>query len=211
MTGETPTEDLSDSEGSADVRPQRRSFLRELPLIIVGALVVAVLVKSFLIQVFYIPSASMLETLQLDDKVTVSKLAYRSSAPQRGDIVVFENEGIPSDSLVGVVVRNLKESFGQQDPSRHLIKRVVGLPGETIEIRDGVVIIDGEPIEEDYLNDSPHGRDFAGVVIPDGHYFVMGDNRNSSRDSRVFGPIDGDRIIGKAIAIVWPPTHWAGL
>ncbi len=186
-------------------------FLRELPFLIVGALLVAVLIKSFLLQVFYIPTGSMLETLQIDDKVTVDKLAYRVGEPSRGDVIVFESESAPTESLAGKVTRNLRESFGQSDPGRHLIKRVVALPGETIEIRDNTVLIDGNPISEPYLAASLELGDFGPVEVPPDFFFVMGDNRRSSRDSRVFGAIERSRIVGRAFAIVWPPDSWSGL
>ncbi len=186
-------------------------FLRELPFLIVGALLVAVLIKSFLLQVFYIPTGSMLETLQIDDKVTVNKLAYRVGEPSRGDVIVFESESAPTESLAGKVTRNLRESFGQSDPGRHLIKRVVALPGETIEIRDNTVLIDGNRISEPYLTATLELSDFGPVEVPPDFFFVMGDNRGSSRDSRVFGAIERSRIVGRAFAIVWPRDSWSGL
>lgn len=187
------------------------AFLKELPFLVVGALIVAVLVKSFLIQVFWIPSGSMKETLQVGDRVIVNKLAYRVGEPSRGDVVVFEPETLERESLVTKVSRNLLESVGLRTPQSDLIKRIIGLPGETIELRDNQVYIDGLPIDEPYLPPNMQNDDFGPQMIPAGHYFVMGDNRSSSRDSRVFGPIAGDRIVGRAFAVVWPPSRWSGL
>lgn len=187
------------------------AFFKELPFLIVGALVVAVLVKSFLIQVFYIPSGSMLETLQIDDRVIVNKLAYRIGDPARGHVVVFEPETFEEESLVTKVSRNLLESVGLRTPQSDLIKRVIGLPGETIEIRDNRVFIDNAPLNEPYLPPNIQMRDFGPEVVPAASYFVMGDNRGSSRDSRVFGAIAADRIVGRAFSVVWPPSNWGGL
>ena len=199
--GGTPTKEPSEAW----------SFLKELPFLIVGALIVAVLVKSFLIQVFWIPSGSMQETLQVGDRVIVNKLAYRIGDPGRGDVVVFEPETFEAESLVTKVSRNLLESVGLRTPESDLIKRVIGLPGETIEIADNQVLIDDSPLDEPYLPPNITMRDFGPEVISGDSYFVMGDNRNSSRDSRVFGAIERDRIVGRAFSIVWPPSRWGGL
>ncbi len=187
------------------------SFLKELPFLIIGALIVAVLVKSFLIQVFWIPSGSMQETLQIGDRVIVNKLAYRIGDPGRGDVVVFEPETFEEESLVAKVSRNLLESVGLRTPESDLIKRVIGLPGETVEISGNQVFINNSPLEESYLPLGLEMRDFGPEVVPDDSYFVMGDNRGSSRDSRVFGAIPRDRIVGRAFSVVWPPSRWGGL
>jgi signal peptidase I len=187
------------------------SFLKELPFLIVGALIVAVLVKSFLIQVFWIPSGSMEETLQIGDRVIVNKLAYRFGEPGRGDVVVFEPETFESESVVTKVSRNLLESVGLRTPESDLIKRVIGLPGETIKIQDGQLYINDAVLSEPYLQPGVRMSDFGPEVIPDDSYFVMGDNRGSSRDSRVFGAIEGSRIVGRAFSVVWPPDRWGGL
>lgn len=207
-------EQLDEVDGTED-EPTRYtealSFLKELPFLIVGALIVAVLVKSFLIQVFWIPSRSMEDTLLVGDRVVVNKLAYRIGDPGRGDVVVFEPETFESESIVTKVSRNLLESVGLRTPESDLIKRVIGLPGETIEIVDGQILIDGSPLSEPYLDSSIRMNDFGPELIPDDSYFVMGDNRGSSRDSRVFGPIERDRVVGKALSVVWPPSRWGGL
>ncbi len=187
------------------------SFLKELPFLIVGALIVAVLVKSFLIQVFWIPSGSMEETLEIGDRVIVNKLAYRIGDPGRGDVVVFEPETSEEESVVTKVSRNLLESIGLRTPESDLIKRIIGLPGDTIEIKDNQIHINGSPLDEPYLRPNIRMNNFGPEVVPEGSYFVMGDNRSSSRDSRVFGPIEGSRIVGRAFSVVWPPGRWGGL
>ncbi len=197
--------------GGDDRKSEALAFLKELPFLIVGALIVAVLVKSFLIQVFWIPSGSMEDTLQIGDRVVVNKLSYRIGDPDRGDVVVFEPESLAEESLATKVSRNLLESIGLRTPESDLIKRVIGLPGETVEIRNNSIHIDGSPIDEPYLPVGLVMRDQGPWEVPDGHYFVMGDNRNSSNDSRVFGAIPRSRIVGRAFSVVWPPSRWSGL
>ena len=171
----------------APVSPARN--LLEWAVIIGGALLVAFVVKTFLIQAFYIPSASMLPTLQEQDRVLVNKLSYDLHDVNRGDIVVFES---PS---------------GAEGETKDLIKRVVGLPGETVEARDGQVLINGNPLEERYLGPGIITAPMEPKVIPADHYWVMGDNRGNSRDSRSFGAIDEGLIIGRAFVRVWPLNH----
>jgi signal peptidase I len=187
------------------------AFLKELPFLIVGALIVAVLVKSFLIQVFWIPSGSMEETLQVGDRVIVNKMAYRIGDPGRGDVVVFEPETFEEESIPSKVSRNLLESIGLRTPESDLIKRVVALPGETIEIHDNAVFIDGNRLDEPYLAPTETMPDFGPFEVTEDSYFVMGDNRDSSNDSRRFGTIERGRIVGRAFSIVWPPGRWGGL
>ncbi|MCP3995264.1 MAG: signal peptidase I, partial [bacterium] len=131
--------------------------------------------------------------------------------PGRGDVVVFEPETFEEESVVTKISRNLLESVGLRTPESDLIKRVVGLPGETVEIRDNAVLIDGVRLLEDYLPEGLVMSDEGPWEVPLGQYFVMGDNRNSSNDSRRFGPIDRDRIVGRAFSVVWPPSRWSGL
>ncbi len=132
-----------------------------------------------------IESISMLPTLQPGNFVIVNKLAYRLNPAQRGDIIVFR---LP------------------QDPSQRYIKRIIGLPGEEVRIQDGAVLIDGQRMVEPYLEIQTNR---GGVwQVAEGHYFVMGDNRNNSSDSRVWGPVPFDNVIGKALFVYWPPTEW---
>lgn len=188
------------------------SFWAELPILIVIALVLAVIVKTFFFQAFYIPSGSMEDTLQINDRVMVNKLSYRFGDVERGQVVVFDpDEDDPPESLPAKIARNVLESIGLATPKSDLIKRVIGLPGETIEIRDNRVVIDGTAIAESYLPSGVNMRDFGPVEVPDGEYFVMGDNRNSSQDSRFIGTIPEEQIIGRAFVIMWPPSHWSGL
>jgi signal peptidase I len=217
LLDDEPAEEAADDRlvgGDEDNEPKKSeaiAFLKELPFLIIGALIVAVIVKSFLVQVFWIPSGSMENTLQIGDRVIVNKLSYRIGEPHRGDVVVFEPESFAAESLPAKVSRNLLESIGLRTPQSDLIKRVIGLPGETLEIRNNAMYVDGKPIDEPYLPEGLVMRDEGPWEVPAGHYFVMGDNRNSSNDSRVFGAIAENRIVGRAFSIVWPPSRWSGL
>jgi signal peptidase I len=157
--------------------------------IIAGALLVAFLVKTFLVQAFYIPSGSMLPTLRDKDRVLVNKLSYDLHEIHRGDIVVFEGP---------------EQAEGQV---KDLIKRVIGLPGETVEAHDGQVFVNGQPLSEPYLGDGITTGPLEPQHIPANHYWVMGDNRGNSKDSRFFGAIDRSLIIGRAFVRVWPVTR----
>ena len=205
------------SEGTEKQKRSKteRSFWRELPVLIIVALVVAVVIKTFVVQAFFIPSGSMKETLQINDRVLVNKLAYRIGDVSRGDVIVFDDPrgGFDDDdeSTVGALIRNLAESVGLSTPKSEFIKRVIALPGETIQIEDGTLMIDGVPLVEDYLQPLLRMPDFGPETVPPDFMFVMGDNRNSSQDSRFFGPIPMDDVVGKAFTIIWPPSNWTGL
>jgi signal peptidase I len=158
-------------------------------LLIVGALLIALLIKGFLFQAFYIPSESMVPTLQEDDRVLVNKMSYRLHDVNRGDIVVFEAPP------------------GTEDGIDDLVKRVVGLPGETVEGRDGTVYVDGQPLDEGYLPEGTVTGAFAPETVPPDHYWVMGDNRPASRDSRYFGFVPEGDIVGRVFVRIWPITR----
>jgi len=212
---------LSDVDyGAADVTPaevrkqsETKSFLRELPLLILIALAIAVIIKTFIVQAFWIPSGSMESTLMIDDRVLVNKLSYDFGDFARGDIIVFDDPRgvLDQESVVESLVRNLAESVGLSTPKSEFIKRVVALPGETVEVRNGAVHIDGVPLNEPYVHPRSEMPNFGPELIPPGYLFVMGDNRNSSQDSRVFGPIAEESVVGRAFTILWPADRWSGL
>lgn len=193
--------------------PLGRRFLRELPMLVAVAFVIAFLLKTFVAQAFYIPSPSMVPQLEINDRVVVSKLAYRSHEPRRGDIVVFDcpptttcNNTEPAANPVVRAVRFFGEAVGLVQPStEEWIKRVVALPGETVEGRDGAVWVDGRRLVEPYLTDDVTISTFPSQVVPAGHVWVMGDNRTNSLDSRSVGPIAVDSVVGRAVVTVWPP------
>lgn len=192
--------------------PKPRSLLRELPLLLGVAFIIAFLVKTFVAQAFFIPSESMIHTLEVGDRVLVSRVSYQLHDPRRGDIVVFtspfETQGSGDDrSIPSKVVHTVLESVGLRHPSTDdFIKRVIALPGETIEGQKGKILINGRELVEPYLADEPVG-DFPAKTIPEGEVWVMGDNRNRSSDSRVFGPIKESKIVGRAILRIWPVTR----
>jgi signal peptidase I len=203
---------------TADDRPAPSSAartLRELPVLLVAAGVIAFLIKTFVAQAFYIPSGSMLPQLQIQDRVVVSKLAYHFHPPVRGDIVVFDaprsaSPNLPARSTnpVAKLIRKVGTGVGVIQPStEEFIKRVVGLPGDSIDIKDGKVYVNGHELIEPYLPKGTitiaYGQQFP-VKIPKDSLWVMGDNRGNSSDSRFFGPIPKKTVVGRTILRVWP-------
>jgi signal peptidase I len=189
-------------------------FWLELPLLVLAALVVAVVIKTFLVQAFYIPSSSMEDTLLINDRVMVNKLAYQFGDVHRGDVIVFDDpmrteEG--DESFFEAVRRNVGEAIGLSVPRSEFIKRVIGLPGETVQVEDNTVFVDGIPLDEPYLKAGTRMPAYGPTKVPDGEIFVMGDNRNASQDSRVFGTVPIDTIVGKAFIIMWPASRWTTL
>ncbi len=184
-------------------------------MLIVIAFAIALLLKSFVLQAFYIPSASMEQTLKIGDRVLVEKLTYRFAEPGRGDVVVFEKDlggqVLPQED-VGVldkIAESFKGLFGfptgtQQD----FIKRVIATEGDTVEGREGAVFLNGDRLSEPYLEQGVETTSFGPVQIPDGMIFVMGDNRNNSDDSRNFGPVPVDTVVGRAFVLIWPPADF---
>lgn len=161
---------------------QKSSFIEILESVVI-AVVLAALIRIFIFSPFYIPSGSMEPTLQIGDRIIVSKLNYYFEEPSRGDIMVFR---FPLD------------------PSRDFVKRVIACGGETVAVRNSQLYINGKPVDEDYLPGDLQFPDFGPVKVPEGSYFVMGDNRNNSDDSRRWGPVPQEYIVGKAIFIYWP-------
>jgi signal peptidase I len=213
LAGGEPSSPRPDEPAPSPSRPRSgvRSLV-EIPLLLLIAALAAFLVKTFVAQAFYIPSASMVPQLQINDRVVVSKLSYRLHPPHRGDIVVFlappsEQEPAPPESsniVVRFIVR-VGRAVGVVPPSaQDFIKRVVGLPGDTVQGRDGRVWVNGDYLYEPYLPPGTYTSDFGPVKVPAGEYWVMGDNREDSRDSRVFGPIKGSTIVGRTVVRVWP-------
>lgn len=201
-------------DASAKKKP-KVSFLVELPILVLVALVVAVLIKTFLVQAFWIPSGSMIHTLEINDRVLVNKLSYLFGEPEQGDIVVFDPPfGVEQEAepLLEAIVRNVAESLGLKTPAvEDLIKRVVAVGGQELEIKDNQVLVNGIPLDEPYLDESAFMPDFGPVEVPVGTVFVMGDNRPRSQDSRRFGPISTDTVVGRAFVRVWPFDRWGGL
>jgi signal peptidase I len=192
----------------------------ELAVLVVAAALIAVLLRAMVAQAFSIPSASMTPQLAVGDRVVVSKLAYDLHDPNRGDIVVFDcpaaancpDAGAVSEPLLVRGVHGLLEAVGLRQPStEEYIKRVVALPGETVQGRDGTVYIGDQRLVEPYLPGDAATSDFGPVTVGDGQLWVMGDNRSNSADSRSFGPIDVGTVVGRATHRAWPPTRTAFL
>ncbi len=180
------------SESGSGAKKKEKSTAREIMeyVLLIGAVVaIAFLLETFVIINARIPSASMENTIMTSDRVFGNRLAYSNSDPERYDIVIFRYP---------------------DDESQLFIKRVIGLPGETVEIIDGKVYIDGseEPLDDSFCPETPTG-DFGPYVVPEGCYFMLGDNRNHSRDSRYWTNtfVSEDAILGKAFFRYWPITR----
>ena len=206
---EEPAGGFTLSEPRPADQEERRSFMRELPILFIVALAVAIVLKTFVVQAFFIPSGSMEPTLEPGDRVLVQKVVY---GPDRGDVIVFSDpQGRPGPDrgIVGGFAHWLSSTLGIERPEHEdFIKRVIGLPGETVELRDGRLYVDGVRIHEPYLKGAVDTRDYGPVRVPEGALFVLGDNRLNSNDSRFgLGFVPVDKVVGRAFAIVWPPSR----
>lgn len=200
MSEKPSYEEQFDTTISRRARRERRNntskksgggVLEFLVILLVSFVLVFGFVRPFVVEAFWIPSASMVPTLKYGDRVLVNKFIYRFTEPQRGDIIVFKSV----------------EGDGQD-----LIKRVVGVPGDEIAVRGGKLFVNGEPQKEPYVNKKYPDRSFyAPTTVPKDHVFAMGDNRANSQDSRVFGPVPEKNIEGEAFLRFWPPDRIGGL
>jgi signal peptidase I len=198
--------------GQRSARPSIWQSIREILVILVIAALVAVFIQSFFIKAFIIPSSSMSPTLQIGDRVMVDRLTYYFRKPRRGDVIVFR---YPPTSPNAKNTTNLFywpfEQIGEtlhithRTGSSPYVKRVIATEGETLEIKNGQVYIDGQPIKEDYK--VPDTYDLPPTRIPKGQLFCMGDNRPNSRDSRYWGLVPIRSVIGKVFLIWWPLKH----
>lgn len=185
-----PPDGMTSPEGGIDLSV--RHWLLETLVVAIIALVLGAGIKAFVVQPFLIPSGSMEPTLRVGDRVLADKLVYRFRQPRQGDIVVF---------------------LAPASASTDYIKRVIAVGGQSVDVRDGVVYVDGKRIIEPYT----HGQvDLPGTVplptkVPAGEVWLMGDNRTQSEDSRWFGPQPVSRIVGRAVCVYWPLGHITGL
>jgi signal peptidase I len=214
-------------------KPKRKSMplWQELPLLLVVAFCLAVLIRTFLLQAFYIPSGSMENTLLIGDRVLVNKVVYDVRDPRRGEVVVFRGPSnwVPeapvndtNDGFVAGLAKTVGDLVGISTPGeKDFIKRVIGLPGDTVQCCDdqGRVTVNGTPLDEPYVTensplDAPpsaeecRSRKFGPVKVEKGQLFVMGDHRLVSQDSRCQGQVPIHNVIGRAFVIVWPNSRW---
>jgi signal peptidase I len=159
-----------------------KAEIKETAESLVIAVILALIIRAFIVQAFYIPSGSMEPTLNVGDRILVSKFIYHFRQPVYGDVVVFKFPG---------------------DTSRDFIKRVVGLPGDVISVSEGKLHRNGKPITEEYIKERIY-YDFGPVEVPPGNLFVMGDNRNNSNDSHEWGTLPRANLLGKALVVYWP-------
>lgn len=228
------------------LRFAKGSFLREVPVLVAVAIVLALLIKTLLVQSFYIPSGSMEQTLKVNDRLLVNKVVYHLRGPHRGEIVVFDTKGTgfegkgddfhpcpPASSTVHAL-RAVQRFVGVSTcGDTDFIKRVIAVPGDTVQCctNKGQVIVNGKPLTEKYLYEDNHepfcaappgspepalldsacGPDSRPIVVTKGNYWVMGDHRSDSSDSRPNGFVPGKKIVGRALVRVWPVTRWGFL
>ncbi|WP_351223756.1 signal peptidase I [Streptomyces sp. NPDC002133] len=228
--GGSGDDDFADDESSADggAAPKHRSFWKELPLLIGIALLLALLIKTFLVQAFSIPSDSMMNTLQRGDRVLVDKLTpWFGAEPERGEVVVFhdpggwlENTQTPEPNVVQKFLSfiGLMPSAEEKD----LIKRVIAVGGDTVECKQGgKVTVNGKVLDEtSYIHPGSTPCDdepFGPIKVPEGRIWVMGDNRQNSLDSRYHqelpgnGTVSVDDVVGRAVVVAWPLGRWSTL
>ena len=209
------TEDESGQpEDGTSEEPKKKKIgpFRETTVLVLIAFAFALIVKSFFVQAFSIPSGSMIPTLEAGDRVLVNKLA--SGLPSRGDIIVFRSPlyVAPDRGPVASVLHWMGEGIGVgQAKNEFLVKRVIGLPGETVEVKADGVYIDGELLPEPYANFAQGPGPLGTWKVPDGYVFMMGDHRGRSGDSRWFGPIPVSSIVGRVFLRVWPPSRFGGV
>ena len=199
---------------------RKGSLLRELPLLVVLALLVSLLIKSFLVQFFYIPSGSMENTLQVKDRVAVNRLPFIGNDISRGDVIVFRDPAgwLPDASSTSgnAVITAIREGLVlvgviPNPAKQYLVKRVIGVAGDNVVAKDQVLTINGKPTFEPYIfaGNTPSDTDFN-ITVPEGKVWVMGDHRGASGDSRVHqddvnnGMVPVEKITGQVVATIWP-------
>jgi signal peptidase I len=205
FNGQPPVTNPPPGTAAGDEAPKSRRrgrWVIEAAVIVVAALVLAVVLRTFVVQTFYIPSGSMEPTLQIGDRILVNKLSYHLHGVHRGDIVVFERPA--NENCGGPAVNDL-------------VKRVIGMPGDTLTLHNGYVVVDGKQLDETWLPKVDQGQTTEqgnppynlskAFKVPTGEYFLMGDNRTESCDSRYWGPISKSLIVGRVVVRVWPLSH----
>jgi signal peptidase I len=216
-TGSKNLNDKTTESGSTKPRASAKTVLREYAEAVAVALVLAFFIRAFVVQAFVVPSGSMKDTLLVGDYILVNKFIYRFTSPSRGDVIVFKYPLQDNEISVGKWIRETFELIVyRKRVARHdYVKRVVGVPGDILMGRDGIVHVNGEPVREEYSLGSV--AKFGPYKVPEDNYFVMGDNREVSRDSRDWGYVPRRLIKGKALIIYWSripgecPEHRLGV
>ncbi|WP_354635090.1 signal peptidase I [Planktothricoides raciborskii] len=191
-------ETVSDSKSQLPVNQapkytEENPWLESLKTIVLSG-ILAIGIRTFVAEARYIPSGSMLPTLEINDRLIIDKLSYHFKDPQRGDIIVFS----PTPALQK---ENFKDAF---------IKRVIGLPGDKVQVKLRVVYVNDQPIQEQYIQEQPN-YDYGPVVVPENQYLVLGDNRNNSYDSHYWGFVPRENIIGQAVIRFFPFNRMGGI
>lgn len=169
---------------------KEENSLVEVVKTLVSAAILAVGIRSCVAEARFIPSESMLPTLEIDDRLIIEKISYHFRKPKRGDVVVFS----PTDTLKE---QNYKEAF---------IKRVIGIPGDVVRVENGDVFVNDQQLAEKYIYEPPEYK-YSPITVPEGQYFVLGDNRNNSYDSHYWGFVPLENLIGRAAVRFWPPDR----
>lgn len=207
-------------------KKKHKGKIRELIESIIIALILALVIRAYIVQAFKIPTGSMQPTLHgameygTGDKILVNKFIYRwVREPKRGDIVVFTTKGIEGLSDPGLTgpLTSIFKLFGF-DGNKDFIKRLVGLPGDQVEIREGQIWVNGELLKDPpvfqnftYYNTGPFGKEGIVTTVPEDHFFVLGDNSANSKDSRYWGFVPRENLKGNAFCIYWPPSRIGGI
>ena len=166
---------------------QEENPVVEIVKTIAMAAVLSFGIRTFVAEARYIPSSSMEPTLQINDRLIIEKMTYRFNEPERGDVIVF----------------NATEALQRENFNEAFIKRIIGIPGDTVTVSNGLVTVNDEVIEEIYIKEPPD-YEYGPVTVPDGEYLVLGDNRNNSYDSHYWGFVPDDKIVGRAFVRFWP-------
>ncbi len=199
---------------------RKGSLLRELPILVILALLVSLVIKSFLVQFFYIPSGSMENTLQIKDRVAVNRVPFIGNDIGRGDVIVFRDpagwlpdaSSVSGNGITGKIRDGLVLVGIVPNPAKqYLVKRVIGVAGDKVVAKDQVLTINGKPTNEPYIfsGNTPSDTDFN-ITVPEGKVWVMGDHRGASGDSRVHqddvnnGMVPVEKITGRVVAKIWP-------
>ena len=217
---ESPGNPAGSGSGKRPTRSRGIQLVREYTTLIIIAILLASFVRAFIGQAYWIPSESMVPTLKVGDRVIVSRISYKLGDPDRGDIIVFQNPGFVDRGRkdpISRVGRNALELLGIGQPKeKYYIKRAIGMPGDRLSIHDNAVFINGKKLSEPWLQKDVFTADngeFGGkeIIIAKGRYFMMGDNRDYSADSRVFGLVKRSAMVGRAFVRVYPFGRFGGL